>query len=398
MSKILVYVAIILSLWGCISSSQYGTKDTLAQKSLLPRENSPETDLTPDSTNESPTPEPSPFEQSLAISQAAQIPLDGLKLIKNKNHYLYIIRDLNNDNSPELIFLGFESDNQEKYNLNELKDFSLLYQEKGVSFRYYLIIFSSHISGEYEMVSQIDLGKWIVFKSFHDFSLSLHKNDPSVISVIFQTKEGSVEVWIIFSGNSFIPKSQLLLEETLFQHFSVDDLDEDGLLDVIVQERLMEEGFGYETMLAWKKWNGRDLEEYKTTNIVRRLNEFLDKVKSHLINNQIAGFLNLVLESGSLRKYRIQGLSDTEILNRMLGLAILENTSGEQPVFIDIIFPEIRDNPFTIKTELGWNTKLVFRIVFSYFGSYFQEIVEVNLHMNHNPFQEKQFSFQVQNR
>ena len=82
-----------------------------------------------------------------------------------------------------------------------------------------------------------------------------------------------------------------------------------------------------------------------------------------------------------------EGLGDEQILLRVLGLP-----EGELELrnVRDIIFPEIRENPFTASDSVGTPFELAFRVIDSRGRSIF---ARATLYMYRNPFTDRQFAF-----
>jgi hypothetical protein len=173
----------------------------------------------------------------------------------------------------------------------------------------------------------------------------------------------------------------------------VEDINADGLIDIILFERGMEEGIGYETFLTWKKWNGKSFIDYKTSNIVRNLNEFLLEIKDLCLGGDVSALISFSFDPEERKRLEKMGLSEQEILFRFLGLSKYFG-SGKLPAFNiledinDIIFPEILDNPFYLRDDKGFYVKLSFRIIYTDGVSL---IPEVLIYMLKNPFEKQQF-------
>lgn len=339
-----------------------------------------------------PKPSPAPLHINEALRRIRKFVQPPEQLITNNNSFLYIVHDFTSDGIDEICVLGIESENPENARIEFLSDSSRLYATKMEVFPFYLYIFSIK-QGVLQKLEKLKLGEQTVYESMTKFSLHKEKSDPAVITISFYTREGSVQQWLVFKRPRVLPISQLLLLDTFSSKALVEDINADGVIDIVLFERGMEEGIGYETFLTWKKWNGKGFVDYKTSNIVRNLNNFLLKIKELSLDGDISTLISYSFDPEERKKMEKKGLTEQEILFRFLGLSKYFG-SGELPDFSiledinDIIFPEILDNPFYIRDNKGFYVKLSFRIVYSD-GIYL--IPEVFIYMLKNPFEKQQF-------
>lgn len=242
-------------------------------------------------------------------------------------------------------------------------------------------------------MEKLDLGEQAVYESITKFSLHKEKSDPAVITISFYTWEGSVQQWLVFKCPRTKPISQLLLRDSFSSKALVEDINADGFIDIVLFDRGMEEGIGYETFLTWKKWDGTRFVDYKTSNIVRNLNVFLARIKELSLEGDISKLISFSFDPDEWKKLKNKGFTEKEILYRFLGLSKYFRTNGPPDFNIledinEIIFPEILDNPFYIRDEKGFYTKLSFRIIYS---DGISLIPEVFIYMLKNPFENQQF-------
>jgi len=346
-------------------------------------------DDTSDITND-PISVSKPFNVQEALSAVQKYFIPNEYPITNKGEMLYIMQDLNSDDIPEIIVPGVESEKPEYARFEFISRFARLYDKKKVEVPFNLYIFV-YEQETFKLFNKIALGNNQVFKSFIKIYGNTKNNDPVILASTFQTAESTIHKWVIFKKPALTPISILEFEENIFKKLIIKDINNDHMIDVIIQEKSIEEGLGHETYLTWMKWNGRGYSEYKTINIVRNLNAFLAKVKELLIKGDMNKLLSFAISPNVLNRTLKSGLTSKEILEQFLGIALKEN--DETQSFLlgsieNIIFPDILDNPFYLTDEKGYYFPLSYRLVFQYDISIIAETV---LYMN--PFEERQFTF-----
>ena len=166
---------------------------------------------------------------------------------------------------------------------------------------------------------------------------------------------------------------------------------------MVLHQQGFEEGRGYETFLIWYKWNGRDFEEYRSTNVVRNLNRFLDTAEEQLVSGQWAVFIETVLPDTREHALRQQGLENYEILARIF---TCEDSSSkdlfEPPLesgrFLKIIFPDFYETPFSREDVNRFEIPVQVRFIDKDNRSILCSAV---IYMKRNPFEGQQFGFKV---
>ena len=297
---------------------------------------------------------------------------------------MVILHDLNNDENPDAFVLGIDSE-KKNYNALQLADYSRLYAENPEAVNFYLLIFQNK-QGELYLQRSIDLGQWYVFDFFSKLHFNSNNSLPVMIMASFQARHGTEQKLFIFNDISGRPIYQKTLEQTLSVQSMIEDINGDGIVDLIIQENTMEEGTGYETFLTWHRWNGKTFYEYRTTNVVRNLNNFLRSTKELLLEGRYNEFISFgvdPLRAGTLKK---EGLKDSDIALRSLGIkdsALLIEINELQT-------PEILENPFSSRDKKGSFFNPAFKIV-DQNGSTF--VTDATLYMRINPFGKKQFVF-----
>ncbi len=308
-----------------------------------------------------------------------------LKPFISNNLMPLLLHDLDDDGHPEVFSLGIPAREIEQSENNLLSDYSRLFEENKKAVRFYLLVFGNRRARLFREKT-IYLGKWHVYESFNKVHLYEKKANPVIVTVSFQTLEGLEREILVFKDASGNPVYRNSLKETLVVKSKLEDLDGDGVLDLFIQEKGMEEGTGYETFLTWYRWNGTGFKEIRSSNVVRNLKSFLERIKELLIAGDISRLLDFSIVPEELKKLKRRGLSENEILAYSLGLKEIEK--NEMPQIRDVLFPEILEDPFTEQDERGCSFYLSFRIVDQNGVSY---IADALLYMRRNPFGEKQF-------
>jgi hypothetical protein len=296
------------------------------------------------------------------------------------------------DNAEEIIALFIDREKSKSVRLEELSDISRIYDDELNPFLVQVWIFSPQ-DDSLVPERRISLGKHRVVEAIDTFSLRLGHRYPLVVSVRFQKHEGFKEKWVIFYDRKI---SQFSLEETFTKQHRLEDIDGDGYKDVLLYEKIFEEGTGYETFITWYRWNGKRIVEHDTINVVRNLRHFLSEAQKLLIGEEFQTFLEYALRTRDVEKLQAQGLSAREILNRALRIRHPEEVDQgplktEEKEIVDIIYPEIMENPFAMPGENGARFPLQMRIITQQ-SNY---LYDATVAMPENPFIGKQFYFVI---
>jgi len=247
-------------------------------------------------------------------------------------------------------------------------------------------------NGTIKKADTLNLGKRTVIQGMNEISI---KTDPfgiSALSVVFPTAEGTEDEWIIFSETRV---SRLSLKENFSTYPAVYDLDEDDVLDIVVFAKTFEEGVGVETFATWYKWDGKRFSEYKTINIVRNLNRFLNRARELLIQNDIEAFFSYGLRSQDAESIRRKNPEKSAALFQVFTLLAQESSgdeiaSAKDLVIYDVTFPEILENPFLQISFRNYSFSPIIKLTTSA-GAYF---FIATIRMFPNPFITKeQFYF-----
>lgn len=308
-----------------------------------------------------------------------------LKPLTIKGRIPLLLHDLDRDIHPEGFSLGIPVQELDNSEINLLSDYSRLFNEDKKAVGFYLVFFKSN-RGKFSQARTINLGKWYVYESILKTRLDKNKPNPIIIIVSFQTLDGHIRELFVFNDASGIPVYRTTLIETLSIQSKLEDIDGDGVLDLFIQEKGMEEGTGYETFLTLYRWNGTGFTEELSKNVVRNLKSFLSKIKELILAGDIHELILFSIDPKEIKTLKKKGFNDPAILAYFLGLDELEK--AEIPRIRDVIFPEILEDPFTVKDEKGSSFRLSFRIIDQNGISY---IANTLLYMLKNPFGEKQF-------
>jgi hypothetical protein len=240
----------------------------------------------------------------------------------------------------------------------------------------------------------VELGERYAFGGLTVMALTTSGAGPVALILSFPTRTGSEQEWLVFSGPSVRPLSRLSLRDTLASRSKVEDIDRNGVIDIVVQEGGFEVGVGYETLLTWYRWNGARFVEQAAVNVVRNLKAFLSSTRELLLARNWTGLVQHCFASDQVRYYRGRGLTDHQIIVRGLGLAERYGSQPEAALadIADLVLPQVQENPFSATDERGSYFLLAYRVVESSGAS---SVVETPVYMMRNPFAGRQFFFRI---
>jgi hypothetical protein len=313
--------------------------------------------------------------------------LPPLHLVTKEGDPLLHLEDLNQDGNLEILVPCAIA--EEELSTDRLSDFTNVFQAEKRAFTFHLLIFE-RVEEELALASEIDVGSRFVYGGIRRIPLMKSKSVPFATVVSFQTPEGEEQEWLIFDGRIPEPISRLSLKETYFEQLQVEDIDEDGVIDVVLFERAAEEGVGLETFLTWLRWTGMGFQEYANTNIVRNLNAFLAHVKQLVLDKDWEAIASFYILEKDIERYTGRGWQTGDILALAFGI---RRDDPEFPSLMleevrDIVFPFFLENPFLASDERGRFVHLTFRIVDVRDISL---VFEAPLYMAKNPFGKRQF-------
>jgi hypothetical protein len=262
-----------------------------------------------------------------------------------------------------------------------------LFQEGNTPVEFSLLVFANN-QGNFHRLDILNLGEHFVFEEVRGTDLFTDKVLPVIITVSFQTKEGREVELLVFDKDRGLPCCRHTLVETLSTQYRLEDIDGNGMIDLFVKEKAIEEGTGFETFLTWYRWNSRDFVEYRSINVVRNLNAFLASATELLLAGELRETISFLLDPAGVRTLRRKGWNDHKILIHTLGL---EQMGLEDfPTLREVVFPPLLEDPFTSEDQEGSSFELTYRMIDLNGTSY---IAEVRLYMLANPFNDRQFVF-----
>ncbi len=338
-----------------------------------------------------PAPPPLPSEATLRrLLQGAARPYTPVSIA---GRAVLLVQDVNRDGTPEILapvaaLAGTD------VKAESLSDHSSVFVEGRRRVPFHLLILSYGASG-LTVSSRVELGERIVFGGLTVVPLTPAGAGPVALVASFYTRAGGEQEWLVFSGSSLRPVSRLALRDTLASRPKVEDIDRNGVIDIVVQESGFEVGLGYETLLTWYRWNGTRFVEQAVVNVVRNLRAFLASMRELLLARSWRALVEHCFAADQLRYYRGQGLTDMQIIVKGLGLASGEQLARPEAALADIadvILPQFQENPFSATDDRGSYFLLAYRIVESSGASY---VIETPVYMMRNPFAERQFFFRI---
>jgi hypothetical protein len=380
----------ILLLASCMGSGL--PKRPPADDAELPDE-APETSLPAPHETEAvevkPAEEPAPPEIGYyeAVRQISRLYPEGLQPLTVRGRIAIILHDLDNDQHPECLSLGVPSQGIDSREMNRLVDSSRLFQEDNKPVPFSLLVFVNN-KGNFRRLEILDLGEHVVFEYLRERPLYTNRSLPVIITASFQTVEGREVELLVFDNAGGSPRYRHTLVETLSTQYRLEDIDGNGMIDLFVKEKAIEEGTGFETFLTWYRWNGRDFVEYRSKNVVRNLNAFLESATETLLTGELREIVSFLLDPASVRTLKRNGWSDHKILIHTLGL---EDMGIEEfPSLREVVFPPLLEDPFTSEDEQGSSFEITYRMIDLNGTSY---IAKARLYMPTNPFKDRQFAF-----
>ena len=329
-----------------------------------------------------------PMTEDVFYSQIISLVSGDQTYVRRSGLPMGIVHDLDKNGYKDFLLLtvkrnGFE--NREFIDEDDLGDSGRLFYERKEYFHYSILIFYQY-PGEIVLRYTVPLSRQLVLNDFRVQEIRRSRDFPFGVSVSFKTLGGTREEWVILYGQGI---STFMLEETLSVIPVVDDIDNDGFIDIVIHQQAAEEGIGYETFLTWYKWNGSGFIEEKSSNIVRNLRKFLTGMADIFLSGEKEAFLDFVLFPETREKLSREGMSLKEIFS----LLFKPVEGGVLPVYDleikDVIYPVLMETPFTYENRGRFEFPITIGIITEKGGYYFR----ARLAMGRNPFGEKQFGF-----
>jgi hypothetical protein len=318
---------------------------------------------------------------------------NGLLPVHRSGTALYLLHDIDGDGYNDVFALAVRGDEREAAEFANVHDYTRLYKAEREAARFYLRLFYQK-NGALIPGDLVSLGERLVVDSFQPFALIEGKNTPFVVSIVFTTLQGRVREWVIFAGDK---PSRFSMQERTGEIPRIEDIDSDGVIDVVIYEETFEIGIGNETYLTWYRWNGADFSRRGTVNVVRNLRSFLEDSFESIRNGDWGDFSQHTLSVETRAALPDEELAGFEIFHRVFALAATDESFRNQAVspgedIRKTVYPEIRENPFSQRDSAGFFFPLTVRFETSTGRNH---LYTTRVYMLPNPFGERQFGFFV---
>ncbi|GAB4364522.1 MAG: hypothetical protein Kow009_01270 [Spirochaetales bacterium] len=287
---------------------------------------------------------------------------------------LALFHDLDGDGLEDIFLLSTEKGKDDEpggrvTDTRILSEYSRLFDARSAQ-PFALHIFLRRQSSV-SLLRTIELGSKRVFGSFRLFEIRHAARIPFGIEITFPNQVGLERRWILVSSSSRIELFGFQ-EQHNVKSF-VKDIDEDGLLDLVLFEDLFEDSVGYETYTSWYRWEKTTYKRYRSVNILRNLRNFLRTVRAQILRKDWKAFFRYALQPKDVAYALAAGVE--EVLPRIFRVSPppLYPVAGEevphigieviQKDFKDLIYPEILENPFNLREDGPESFLLTFRLV-----------------------------------
>lgn len=305
-----------------------------------------------------------------AVKEAVRTLPPGFEALQSNGYPVVLFYDLDGDGMEDLFLLSTKRiEGAVVTDLKALSEYSRLFDSKSVQPFFLHIFLRRHTSAS--LLKTIDLGLKRVFGSFRRFEIRHGARIPFGIEVAFPNNVGLERVWVLVSSSSRI--ELFLFQEQPNVKSYVKDINGDGFLDLILFENLFEDSLGYETYASWYQWDGTTYKRYRSVNILRNLRNFLNTIRQQILSKNWEAFFQFALQPQDASYAKASGIQVA--LPRIFRLPPppLYPVSGSdaegigidilQRRFIDLIYPEILENPFNLREDGPESFLLTFRLV-----------------------------------
>lgn len=305
-----------------------------------------------------------------------------------------LVIDLDSNGVPDLCVLAAAVESRAHADVRVLSDYARIFKSPPEQVAFTLELFRQS-EGKLEHAGTVSLGTRYVLESFARVPLAENSRFPEAAAAEFLTSEGGETEWVIFPGDGSIDRLTLHDKPSLRSH--IGDIDQDGIIDVVLEEQLVEAGTGHETFLTWFGWDRGRYREKAMTNIVRNLKAYLQKARELLAMRGAEEFLRFALAPDRLDA--LPGDIEPDAMLRRVfrpvfvpGAAFDADSAGfpENVRILDVLFPEIVENPFPLEGEDGYRFSMPLRIRFE--GGE-DLVVSATVELAGNPFTTPQFRF-----
>jgi hypothetical protein len=318
----------------------------------------------------------------------------GLLPVRRNGSAYRLLHDLDGNGYNDAFVLAVKTESREEADFEKVHDFSRLYHKDREELEFFIQLFYQRkgtlVSGEL-----VSLGKRLVLDSFHPQTIVSGHNSPFAAAAVFTTPQGRVREWIIFDNGKTASFTMLEKSGVLPQ---IEDIDLDGILDVVMHEQMYDAAIGNETYLTWYRWNGSAYIRHKTVNVVRNLRMFLQDSFALVRDEDWPGFSRYAL-SKSVRNQidHDDGKGDFHIFKRIFTPAPSTESLRNEVInpdddFRNAVYPDIHENPFSERDSLGFFFPLTVRFET---GNGRKHLYNARVYMLSNPFAMSQFSFGV---
>ena len=267
--------------------------------------------------------------------------------------------------------------------------------EDTVSDKYLAAVYSP-VSGNLKLKKILPLKHRSMLQNFSETELSEDSSRKAVI-LSFSGEDGISDNLITASGkNSF---SVFSMNSTLSEFSRIEDINNDGIKDILIYENIFEEGLGYETFITLYSLTDSGFTSDGSLSVVRNLRVFLEKAEKTLEDKNIDAFLRFSLSPLKFSELKGRNLSSKTIIRKIFYPVKKENElfpdinmflkNGNR---IDFVFPEIVENPFRFDRRNIYNFTTYVKVSSE---SREEAIYIVKIYMNSNPFRQPLFSFDV---
>ena len=314
--------------------------------------------------------------------------------VNRKGRLRYIEENLDNSGVSEFFVLyacGKSSQETEESFLADKKNSS----EEDISEKYIAVIYRP-VLGKLEQEAVLPLKHRNVLKQFSVQKLSSDSKKRAV-RLSFSGEDGLSDNLITLSSDGKF--SVFSMNSTLTEFNRIEDIDNDGLLEILLYESLFEEGLGYETFITLYEYDKGTFSSSGSVSVVRSLKAFLEKNERILESKNINSFLKYSVPAEQLEILTRRGLNSKNIIRKIFYPVKKENELfPDINVFmkngnkIDFVFPDIVENPFRFDRSNIYNFTTYVKVSSE---SREEAIYLVKIYMNSNPFISPLFLFHV---
>lgn len=325
---------------------------------------------------------------------------------------VYIVIDCNDEGFAEFFVLFAESILEEDGShipAESLRDLRNIFREDIYSRQFLLAVYNFDDTGaERKFVHRqnIILESKSVFSSLEEIEIDKN-NKIHGLSINFITSAGTHEDIIIKARGTYSITS---IRNSLSDSTIKKDITGNGVIDLLRYEKVFVDGLGVETFITWYRFTGGRFLPVRTVNTVQGLRAFFIESKQHLEAKRVNRFIERTVPPPVLNRLNVARVSSEQIMQRIFYPVARDSSplvdistmlsSGED---INIIFPEIFENPFRMDSEGMYSFTTYVRVLIRNGGIRIspdnvlvnEEIFLVKIYMPRNPFVDNRFFFFV---